>query len=92
MNQFGRALAALHIDISCANSPQAKGRVERMSRTLQDWLAKELRLRDISGKEDGNTFLPAFMEDYNKRFSRAPRDEHDAHRPPRCDEDLDHIL
>lgn len=92
MTQFGRALAALNIDLICANTPQAKGRVERTNKTLQDRLVKELRLRGISGMEAGNAFLPTFMADYNRRFGRAPRDLHDAHRPLRGDEDLDHIF
>ncbi|MCG5051410.1 MAG: hypothetical protein KA712_00465 [Myxococcales bacterium] len=48
VSQFGRALAALNIDIICANTPQPKGRVERMNKTLQDRLVKEMRLREIS--------------------------------------------
>jgi len=90
--QFGQALAALNIDIVCANTPQAKGRVERMNKTLQDRLVKELRLRGISSMAEGNAFLPTFMEDYNRRFGRSARDPHDAHRPLRGDEDLDHIF
>jgi hypothetical protein len=92
VTQFGRALAELNIDIICANSPQAKGRVERMNKTLQDRLVKELRLQGISSMADGNAFLPTFMADYNRRFRRAARDAHDAHRPLRGDEDLDHIF
>ncbi len=92
VTQFGRALAELNVDIICANTPQAKGRVERMNKTLQDRLVKELRLRGISGMNDGNAFLPTFMADYNRRFGRAPREAHDAHRPLRGDEDLDRIF
>ena len=66
VTQFGRALTELNIDIICANSPQAKGRVERMNKTLQDRLVKELRLRGISTMEAGNAFLPEFMADYNQ--------------------------
>jgi hypothetical protein len=86
--QFSRALTELNIDIICANSPQAKGRVERMNKTLQDRLVKELRLRGISSMEDGNAFLPGYLEDYNRRFERAPSNPHDAHRPIQDDEDL----
>jgi hypothetical protein len=57
VSQFGRALAALNIDIICANSPHAKGRVERMNKTLEDRLVKELRLRGISSMEAGNVYL-----------------------------------
>jgi hypothetical protein len=92
VTQFGRALTELNIDIICANSPQAKGRVERMNKTLQDRLVKELRLRGISTMEAGNAFLPEFMEDYNRRFGRTPKNAHDAHRPPRNDEDLSRIF
>src|SRR5450432_3950333 len=88
LTQFGRALADLNIDIICANTPQAKGRVERMNKTLQDRLVKELRLRGISNMDDGNAFLPEFMADYNRRFARAPQSAHDAHRPLQAGEDL----
>ena len=54
LTQFGRALYELNIDIICANTPQAKGRVERANRTLQDRLVKELRLRGISTLDDAN--------------------------------------
>jgi hypothetical protein len=57
ITQFGRALTELNIDIICASSPQAKGRVERMNKTLQDRLVKELRLRGISTKQSGNAFV-----------------------------------
>jgi hypothetical protein len=67
ISQFGRALAELNIDIICANSPQAKGRVERMNQTLQDRLVKELRLRGISTMEAGNAFAPEFMESFSIR-------------------------
>jgi hypothetical protein len=86
--QFSRALSELNIDIICANSPQAKGRVERAHLTLQDRLVKELRLRDISTPEAANAYAPEFMTDYNKRFAKSPTNKHDAHRPLRADEDL----
>jgi len=92
VTRFGRAQAALNIDIICANTPQATGRVERMNKTLQDRLVKELRLRGVSGMPDGNALLPTFMADHNRRFGRSPQDPHDAHRPLSGDEDLDHIF
>ena len=92
ITQFGRALSELNIDIICANTPQAKGRVERANLTLQDRLVKELRLRSISTPEAGNAYLPLFRADYNKRFGREPLSPHDAHRPLRDDEDLDLIF
>ena len=63
-----------------------------MNKTLQDRLVKELRLRGISGMAAGNRYLPAFIEDYNCRFGRAPGSSHDAHRPLRGDENLDYIF
>jgi len=92
LTQFGRALSELDIDILCANTPQAKGRVERAHLTLQDRLVKELRLRGISTIGDANAYAPEFMEDFNARFAKEPLSEHDAHRPARDDEDLELIL
>jgi hypothetical protein len=80
MTQFGRALHALNIDIICANSSQAKGRVERANGTLQDRLVKQMRLSGIDTIAAGNAFLPAFMEQYNARFAKAPFDDRDVHR------------
>ncbi|WP_065377357.1 ISNCY family transposase [Ensifer adhaerens] len=81
MTQFGRALSELNIEILCANSSQAKGRVERMNRTLQDRLVKELRLAGIDDMEAGNAFLPGFIEHYNARFAIVPARPDDLHRP-----------
>lgn len=81
MTQFGRALNELNIEILCANSSQAKGRVERANRTLQDRLVKELRLAGISDMEAGNAFLPTFMERYNAKFAKVPRRPDNLHRP-----------
>lgn len=80
VTQFTRAVKTLDIEPIQANSPQAKGRVERANQTLQDRLVKELRLAGIDGMEQGNAFLPAFMADYNRRFAVAPRSAEDAHR------------
>src|SRR3954469_21473744 len=92
MTQFGRALDQLNIDIICANAPQAKGRVERANGTLQDRLLKEMRLPGISTIEAGNQFLPAFMEDYNRRFAKEPRSDQDLHRPLGEHDQLDEAL
>jgi hypothetical protein len=81
MTQFGRALCELNIEILCANSSQAKGRVERMNRTLQDRLVKALRLARIDNMEAGNAFLASFMSRYNARFSIVPARSDDLHRP-----------
>jgi len=92
LTQFGRAMQELDIQIICANSPQAKGRIERANQTLQDRLVKELRLRVISDMQAGNAYLPEFQEDFNRRFAVAPRSTHDAHRPLLKTENLDVIL
>lgn len=89
LTQFGRALYELNIDIICANTPQAKGRVERANRTLQDRLVKELRLRGISTLDDANSFAPEFMADFNARFGREPRNPKDMHRSLAEHENLD---
>jgi hypothetical protein len=89
MTQFGRALHALNIDIICANSSPAKGRVERAHKTLQDRLVKELRLAGASGLAEGNALLPAFTADYNMRFAKAPSNSKDLHRRLRAADDLD---
>lgn len=81
MTQFGRALAELTIEILCANSSQAKGRVERVNRTLQDRLVKELRLAGVTGIDAGNAFLPGFIERFNARFAVSPARPDDVHRP-----------
>ena len=81
MTQFGRALGELNIEILCANSSQAKGRVERMNRTLQDRLVKDMRLEGICGMDDGNAFLPDFIERYNQQFAIVPARPDDLHRP-----------
>jgi transposase len=92
LTQFGRAMQALDIQIICANSPQAKGRIERANQTLQDRLVKELRLQGISDIDRANAYLPEFREDFNRRFAVAPRSHHDAHRPLLKSENLDLIL
>jgi hypothetical protein len=89
MTQFGRALDALNIEIICANSSQAKGRVERAHKTLQDRLVKELRLAGACDLAAGNAVLPAFMADYNKRFAKLAANGKDLHRPLRAGDDLE---
>jgi len=90
--QFGRALYELNIESICANSSQAKGRVERANLTLQDRLVKELRLQGISTMAAANAYTPCFIADYNRRFAKPPRDDWNAHRPVRQDEDLELIF
>jgi Winged helix-turn helix len=89
MTQFGRALHALNIDIICANSSPAKGRVERAHKTLQDRLVKELRLAGVRTLAEGNALLPVFIADYNARFAKPPASTKDLHRPLRAGDDLE---
>lgn len=78
--QCGRALNELDIQLICANSPQAKGRVERANGTLQDRLVKEMRLAKISDVDTANAYLSTFITEHNKRFAKAPANPVDAHR------------
>ena len=89
---FGRVLRELGIELICAHSPQAKGRVERANGTLQDRLIKEMRLRGISTPEEGNRFLPEFIEAHNEKFGQQPRSSEDAHRPMRAEDNLERIF
>lgn len=86
---FARAMRCLNITPLCAETSQAKGRVERAHLTLQDRLVKELRLKGISTIEAANAFAEEYMADYNRRFAKAPLHEFNAHRPLTLDDDLD---
>jgi hypothetical protein len=92
MTQFGRAMKKLDIEIICANTPQAKGRVERAIQILQDRLVKELRLRAISNIDAANEYVTEFMDDYNDRFAVQPRSSHNTHRSLQSEEDLDQVF
>lgn len=93
LTQFTRAIKTLGIEPIHANSPQAKGRVERANQTLQDRLVKELRLRNISDIETANLWLSEFVKDYNSRFASIPRENGNAHREIlHSPEELNYIL
>lgn len=93
VTQFGRVLSELGIELICANSPQAKGRVERANQTLQDRLIKEMRLEGISSIEAANTWLDTFIADFNRRFARPAKYPKDLHRPAaESNEELDDIF
>jgi transposase-like protein len=77
--RFHEVLKALNIELICAHSPQAKGRVERESGTLQDRLIKEMRERGISSMEEGNNFLDEYTEKHNRKFSVEPASPENAH-------------
>jgi len=87
--QFGRALEQLGISFMAANSPQAKGRVERLWGVLQDRLTSELRLAQAQDLDSANAVLRKFVTDYNRRFARPPRDSQPAWRT--APENLDRI-
>jgi len=79
--QMRRCLRELGIEFIAANSPQAKGRVERLFGTLQDRLVKEMRLSGINTLEDANRFLvDEYLPMHNKRFGKEPASKANAHR------------
>ena len=80
LSEFERALKELEVKVIHANSPQAKGRVERLFGTLQDRLVKEMRLKGIRTIEEGNGFLKQYLPVYNRRFSVSPRERGNLHR------------
>ncbi|ETS32239.1 transposase [Photorhabdus temperata] len=91
--QFGRVLHGIGVELICANSLQAKGRVERTNQVLQDRLIKEMRLEGISSIEEANAWLEAFMNDFNQRFALAPKYPKNLHRPAtESDEGLDDMF
>jgi len=70
ITHFGGVLKSLDIELICAHSPQAKGRVERKNGVLQDRLIKDMRLANIRSIEEGNLFLKGWIEEHNKRFGK----------------------
>lgn len=92
LTQFARALKELDIKLMCANSPQAKGRVERANQTHQDRLVKELRLARINTIEEANRFLPGYWEKHNKKFAVSPKESYNAHREIPSDYILEDIF
>ena len=79
--QFGRALSELDAELIRANSPQAKGRVERSFGTDQDRLVKELRLAKAKTIAQANAVLDRLTPEHNRRFGVAAANPTDAHRP-----------
>ena len=80
------------VEVIHANSPQAKGRIERLFKTLQDRLVKEMRLRGIKTIEQGNKFLEQYLPRYNKRFAVKPQRDENLHREIPEDLNMDKIL
>lgn len=90
--QFGRAMSELGIKLICANSPQAKGRVERRNRDFQNRLVKAMRIAKICTIEAANIFLPPFLDSFNQKFAKAPQNPHNAHKPLLETHNLDEIF
>lgn len=88
ITHFGKVLKGLDIELICAHSPQAKGRIERNNGILQDRLVKEMRLAGIKNIDEANAFLPVFLEGYNKRFRKEAASQEDAHRSMKAQDDL----
>jgi len=89
--KFQKVLKKLDVELICAHSPQAKGRVERANGILQDRLIKELRERDISSIEDGNLFLEEFRLIYNKKLAVEPANQDNAHRKLLPSQNIEHL-
>lgn len=80
-SQFERAMEELGVTVIHADSPQAKGRVERLFGTLQDRLVKEMRLAGVSSMEEANRALKRYLPEYNRRFEVSAANKADLHRP-----------
>jgi transposase len=91
LSEFGRALKELGVELIHAHSPQAKGRIERLFKTLQDRLVKEMRLVGISTIEEANKFLISYLPRHNRRFAVPPKKRGNLHRKA-TGIDLDAIL
>jgi len=93
ITQMGRSLQSLGIRSILANTPQAKGRVERMNRTLQGRLIKELKLAHISSQEEANIFLrEKFIPRFNQKFSVPPLEDKEGHKRYEGSQELKEIL
>ena len=92
LSQFQRALEELGVKVIHANSPQAKGRVERLFETFQDRLIKEMRLAGMKSKETANQFLEEYLPKFNRRFGRVAKNAEDLHRAVPEGVDLKQVL
>ena len=92
LSEFERALKELKVEVIHAYSPQAKGRVERLFRTLQDRLVKELRLGHAKTKEQANEVLDAYLIDHNRRYLMEPARNANLHRKAPSAQELDNML
>jgi transposase len=93
ITQFGRMCAQLGIELIAANSPQAKGRVERIHGTHQDRLVKKLRRKKIASQAEANAYLQQeYLPEHNRRFARAAARPEDYHRRAPCARELEKIF
>ncbi len=81
LSHVGRALEELGVNVIYADSPQAKGRIERLFNTFQNRLIKEMRLKGIRTIKEANKFLKYYLRIYTKRFAIQPANDTDLHRP-----------
>lgn len=92
LTQFGRATQQLGIELIYAHTPQAKGRIERIFKTLQDRLTKELRLAKAAGCKEANTVLKGYLDSFNSRFQVPAKRKGDFHRRADKRINMDDIL
>ena len=92
LSQFSRAVKELGVDLIYADSPQAKGRIERLFNTFQNRVIKEMRLKGIKSTEEANRFLTHYLPRYAKRFAVQPANDTDLHRSMRKGVDLDAVF
>ena len=92
LSQFSRAVKELGVDVIYADSPQAKGRIERLFNTFQNRLIKEMRLKGIKSTQEGNKFLAHYLPVYARRFAVQPANDTDLHRTVRKGVDLDAVF
>jgi len=92
LSQFERAMKELGVEVIHAHSPQAKGRIERLFRTFQDRVVKEMRLKGIKTVEEANKFLTEYLPEYNRKFTVRPKEKTDIHRKIPRGLNIDSIL
>lgn len=92
VTQFGRIMRELGVEMFPANTPQAKGRIERLWGTLQSRLVSEFRIRDVRNIEEANKFLPGYIKKYNDRFAIKPSSDKNAFLPLPAKFNLDTLL
>lgn len=92
LSEFERVAKELGVNVIHANSPQAKGRIERLFNTLQDRLVKEMRLAGIKTIDEANKFLPKYLAAHNRRFAHIPKNNLNMHKPVPSTWTLDRIF